>query len=135
MFFLEKYAMIGTSCLNPQGTKVPTMYKYGKEKFTTNSAYWVFKEASVLVDRNWSKYGTLLSNTQKATNQALTQMRYESDQKLEKLTDESEKLALVNETNKKMADCAIKNYQQLIAQLITLQTNDSPLKFKVDPNL
>ena len=119
----------------PQGTKVPTMYKYGKEKFTTNSAYWVFKEASVLVDRNWSKYGTLLSNTQKATNQALTQMRYESDQKLEKLTDESEKLALVNETNKKMADCAIKNYQQLIAQLITLQTNDSPLKFKVDPNL
>src|SRR5699024_3669680 len=47
----------------PQGTKVPNTWKNGKETYSPNSAYWVFKLASVLVDRNWGKYGTALSNT------------------------------------------------------------------------
>ncbi|QNQ82816.1 C69 family dipeptidase [Lactobacillus sp. PV012] len=119
----------------PQGTKVPTMFKYGKKEFTTNSAYWVFKEASVLVDRNWSKYGSLLTNTQKQTNEQLVKLRYDTDKKLHKLSQQEEKLKLINTANQKLANCAIKNYQQLIAQLITLQTEDSPLKFKIDPNL
>ena len=119
----------------PQGTKVPTMFKYGKETYTTNSAYWVFKEASVLVDRNWSKYATPLNNTQKETNFSLNRIRHEYDEKLAKETNETKKIALVNEANKKLADTAIKNYQKLIAKLITDQTADSPLRFTMDPNL
>ncbi|MBP2058165.1 dipeptidase [Lactobacillus colini] len=119
----------------PQGTKVPTMFKYGKETYTTNSAYWVFKEASVLVDRNWNKYATALNNTQKETNLALNKIRHDYDQKLVQEANPTQKTNLVNEANKKMADTAIKNYQKLIAQLITDQTADSPLRFTMDPNL
>jgi dipeptidase len=119
----------------PQGTQVPTMFKYGKEEFTTNSAYWVFKMASVLVDRNWSKYATNLVNTQKATNLALNKLRVDYDKKLAQEKDNAKKIDLVNEANKKLADVAIKNYQKLIAKLITAQTADSPLRFKIDPNL
>ena len=119
----------------PQGTKVPTMFKYGKEEFTTNSAYWVFKMASVLVDRNWGKYATDLVNTQKATNLTLNKLRVEYDKKLAQEKDNAKKIDLVNEANKKLADVAIKNYQKLIAKLITAQTADSPLRFRIDPNL
>ena len=49
--------------------------------------------------------------------------------------DKDKKIELVNEANKKLADVAIKNYQKLNAKLITAQTADSPLRFKIDPNL
>ena len=119
----------------PQGTKVPTMFKYGKAEFSTNSAYWVFKMASVLVDRNWNKYATNLVNTQKATNLSLNKLRVEYDKKLAQEKDKDKKVELVNEANKKLANVAIKNYQKLNAKLITAQTADSPLRFKIDPNL
>lgn len=119
----------------PQGTEVPTMFKYGKKDFTSNSAYWVFKEASVLVDRNWSKYSTYLSNTQSETNAALIKTRADYDNKLHQTNNKDAQLQLINEANKKLANIAIKNYQALIAKLITLQTKDSPLRFQMDPNL
>lgn len=119
----------------PQGSKVPTMFKYGKEEYTSNSAYWVFKTASVLVDRNWSKYATDLVNTQRATNLVLNKLHIEYDKKLAQEKDNAKKLDLVNEANKKLADVAVKNYQKLITKLITAQTADSPLRFKIDPNL
>ena len=34
-----------------------------------------------------------------------------------------------------MAKAALDIYKQLIAKLITEQTGDSPLRFKMDPNL
>lgn len=119
----------------PQGTKVPTMFKYGKETYSANSAYWVFKLASVLVDRSWNKYATYLNNTQKDTNLALNKIRTKYDKLLtqEKNADKIE--ALVNKANKELADTAVKNFQELNAKLITIQTADSPLRFKMDPNL
>lgn len=119
----------------PQGTKVPTMYKYGKETYSSNSAYWVFKLASTLVDRDWGKYGSLLTNAQTDAKEKVLHIRYQADQKLTKETDSQKQLAIVDQANLDMADAAIKIYQKLIAEVITLQTADSPLKFKMDPNL
>lgn len=116
----------------PWGQKVPTAYKYGKADYTSNSAYWVFKLAGVLVDRSWSKYGALLANTQNQTRQQLSQIRAEYDQRLLKGKN---KTALYDEGNQKMAAAALSNYRQLISKLITQQTADSPLSFQVDPNL
>jgi dipeptidase len=116
----------------PWGSKVPTAYKYGKETYTSNSAYWVFKLASVLVDRSWADYGADLASTQTATRQKLCQIRAEYDKKL---THSQNKAALYDEANQKLADAALSNYRQLIAKLITKQTAASPLSFKVDPNL
>lgn len=119
----------------PQGTKVPTMYKYGKETYSSNSAYWVFKLASVLVDRNWGKYGSELSSTQTEARKKTMRLRHEYDAKLANETDSAKQTDLVNEANDKMAKAALDIYKKLIAKLITQQTGDSPLRFKMDPNL
>ena len=76
-----------------------------------------------------------LVNTQKATNLSLNKLRAEYDKKLAQEKDKDKKVELVNEANNKLANVAIKNYQKLNAKLITAQTADSPLRFKIDPNL
>ncbi|WP_251717201.1 C69 family dipeptidase [Lactobacillus agrestimuris] len=119
----------------PQGTKVPTMYKYGKETYSSNSAYWVFKLASTLVDRDWAKYSSDLSNAQKAANEKVTRIRYKADQELAKETNHKQQIEIVDKANNDMAKAAIKIFQELNATLITKQTADSPLRFKMDPNL
>lgn len=119
----------------PQGTKVPTMYKYGKETYSSNSAYWVFKLASTLVDRDWAKYSSDLSNAQKAANEKVTRIRYKADQELAKETNHEQQIEIVDRANDDMAKAAIKIFQELNATLITKQTADSPLRFKMDPNL
>ena len=119
----------------PQGTKVPSTWKNGKETYSPNSAYWVFKLASVLVDRDWSKYGTALSNTQNSTNEKLLQIRHQYDEKLAKENDPAKRTDLINEANAKLAKTATDAYKELTAKLITEQTGDSPLRFQMDPNL
>ena len=65
----------------------------------------------------------------------MNKLRVEYDKKLAQEKDKDKKVELVNEANKKLANVAIKNYQKLNAKLITAQTADSPLRFKIDPNL
>lgn len=62
-------------------------------------------------------------------------IRYEADQKLAQETDPDKKVEIVNKANGDMAKAAIDIYQKLSAQLITAQTANSPLRFKMDPNL
>ena len=119
----------------PQGTKVPTMYKYGKETYSSNSAYWVFKLASTLVDRDWTKYGSDLGNAQKAANEKVTRIRFMADQELAKEKSHEKQIEIINKANNDMAKAATKIFQELNAKLITKQTADSPLRFKMDPNL
>lgn len=119
----------------PQGTKVPAMYKYGKETYSSNSAYWVFKLAGVLVDRDWHKYGNKLNQAQTEAKEKTLRLRHQYDQKLSQEKDQAKRTILVNEGNAKMAKAALTIYKQLIADLITEQTSASPLSFKMDPNL
>lgn len=119
----------------PQGTKTPAMWDKGTETYSSDSAYWVFKLASVLADRDWGKYGKDLSTTQDNTSKELMQIRHEYDQKLLSVSDREKEIELVDEANEKMANLAVQNYQALIAQLITKQTALSPLSFTMDPNL
>ena len=65
----------------------------------------------------------------------MNKLRVEYDKKLAQEKDKDKKVELVNEANNKLANVAIKNYQKLNAKLITAQTADSPLRFKIDPNL
>lgn len=119
----------------PQGTKVPTAYKYGKETYSANSAYWVFKLTSNLVDHSWGKYGSSLTTAQTEACDKIMRIRYQYDQKLADETDSAKQTKLVNEANDKMAKAAIDIFRALNAKLITEQTGDSPLRFKMDPNL
>ncbi|MFQ7322108.1 MAG: C69 family dipeptidase, partial [Lactobacillus delbrueckii] len=117
----------------PQGTKVPYMWGNGKVDYSPNSAYWIFKLAGVLVDRNWGKYGKELTNAQTEAKEKVLRLRYEYDQKLH--ADPSQATAIADEANAKMAKTVTDIYNKLISSLITQQTGDSPLSFQMDPNL
>mgnify|MGYP004686793291 FL=1 len=117
----------------PQGTKVPYMWGNGKVDYSPNSAYWIFKLAGVLVDRNWGKYGKELANAQTEAKEKVLRLRYEYDQKLH--ADPSQATAIADEANAKMAKTVTDIYNKLISSLITQQTSDSPLSFQMDPNL
>lgn len=119
----------------PQGSKTPYMWGNGKVDYSPNSAYWIFKLAGVLVDRDWNKYGKDLSTAQTEAKEKVTRLRYEYDQKLHGLTDPAEITALADEANAKMAKTVTDIYNKLISTLITKQTGDSPLSFQMDPNL
>lgn len=116
----------------PNGTKVPSMWGTGKDTYSRNSAYWVFKLASVLLDRNWNKYGLVLFETRQSLTAKLLEIREEYDQKLVNATD---KQKLTDEANAKLAKTAIDGYNDLISKLVTKQTLDSSLIFKMAPNL
>ena len=119
----------------PQGTKVPIPGKMEKKPTHQIQLTGSLKLASVLVDRNWGKYGTALSNTQSTTNEKLLQIRHQYDEKLTQEKDQEQQIKLVDEANAKLAKTATDAYKELIAKLITEQTGDSPLRFQMDPNL
>lgn len=132
---------LGITCQNvyvpfyPQGSVVPSFYRHGKDKYASNSAYWIYKEAQVLADRSWKDYGLQLYQARNATQQKLSQMRIEYDAKVDKEKDPAKKLDLINKANKDLAHTAVKDYQELIGKLITKQIKKSPLHFRRDPDL
>lgn len=117
----------------PQGSKVPFGWNYGKKDYSSNSAYWIFKLAGDLADRDWSKYGSELADAQSEAKAKVLRLRHDYDQKLKQKPDDRQ--ALFDEANAKMAKTATGIYQKLISKLVTEQTADSPLRFKMDPNL
>ncbi|EFO70664.1 hypothetical protein HMPREF9211_0027 [Lactobacillus iners LactinV 01V1-a] len=84
-----------------------------KKEYSANSAYWVFKLAGTLVDRNWTKYSTYLINTQKEVRYTLKKIRYQYDQKLVNETQQNKVIDIVNQANKEMAQVAIKAFKKI----------------------
>lgn len=117
----------------PQGSKVPYTWANGKKDYSPNSAYWIFKLAGNLVDRDWDKYATELANAQTTAKQKVLRLRQQYDAKIKQ--NPSQEVKLANEANIKMAKTTTDIYKKLISSLITKQTEDSPLRFKMDPNL
>ena len=62
-------------------------------------------------------------------------IRAQYDQKLAKEKAQDKRINLINKANEKMAKTATDIFRKLSAKLITEQTGDSPLRFKMDPNL
>ena len=48
---------------------MPSFYRHGKDKYASNSAYWIYKEAQVLADRSWKDYGLQLYQARNAKKQ------------------------------------------------------------------
>lgn len=117
------------------GLKVPPLYTRGKATYQPRSAYWIFKEAGVLVDRNPYRFAQSLQQTQTTLRQKLGEILHTTDQKITGELPAEEQQQQIDAANQKMAAVAIKDYQELISHLITQQTADSPLNFKIDPNL
>ncbi|MFC6255422.1 C69 family dipeptidase [Secundilactobacillus hailunensis] len=115
-------------------TETPAEYQRGLETYSPDSAYWVFKQAGVLVDAHYDQFGDLLKQTQKELNQQFGRSVLQTDQKAQHLNG-IELSALLTQESMANAALALKKYRELTAELITQATAFSPLSYKHDANL
>ncbi len=115
-------------------TKVPASYGRGKLPAQLNSAYWIFKHASVLVDSHLHDFLHLLRDVQKERDAAAQQLIRETDAKT--LTLEGKALTdYLNTQSDNFANDTLSAYRNLAMQLVTKMTDYCELNFKTDENL
>lgn len=115
-------------------TDVPAPYKRGKLPAQLNSAYWIFKHASVLVDSHLHDFLPLLENVQKERKSAAIKMIQETDAVVAKLAADKRPAYLTQQSNNFAVD-TMNAYKKLVLELITKMTDYSPLNFNTDENL
>lgn len=115
-------------------TETPADYHRGLGTYSSDSAYWVFKQTGVLVDPHYKQFGDQLNQVQKELNQQFTRSVIETDQKAQPLNG-IELTTLLTQASMKNAELALKKYRELSASLITQATAFSPLSYKQDLNL
>lgn len=115
-------------------TDVPAPYKRGKLPAQLNSAYWVFKHASVLVDSHLHDFLPLLRDVQKERNNAAIELIKKVDQESKTLNGDSLASYLTLQSNGYAID-TLNIYKKLALQLITKMTDYCELNFNTDENL
>lgn len=115
-------------------TRVPISYGRGKLPAQLNSAYWIFKHASVLVDSHLHDFLPLLRDVQKERQAAAMQLVKETDAKAAGLTGVALADYLTGQSDK-FANETLEKYRKLSLELITKMTDYCPLNFKTDENL
>lgn len=102
--------------------------------YQAESAYWVYKQAGVMVDSHYREFRGQLSDLQKDLNQKFGQAVIEADNVGREL-DGVELSAYLTKISTAQAELGLKKYRELTADLITKATAFSPLKYKQDLNL
>lgn len=115
-------------------TDTPAPYKRGKLPAQLNSAYWIFKHASVLVDSHLHDFLPLLRDIQKERNAAAIKMIAETDRRLPNLKGEARVTFLTRQSDDYATD-TLNAYKKLSLELITKMTDYCELNFNTDENL
>ncbi|KEQ21351.1 peptidase U34 [Limosilactobacillus reuteri] len=115
-------------------TDTPAPYKRGKLPAQLNSAYWIFKHASVLVDSHLHDFFPLLRDVQKERNAAAIKMIAETDRRLPNLKGEARATFLTRQSDDYATD-TLNAYKKLSLELITKMTDYCELNFNTDENL
>ncbi len=115
-------------------TDTPAPYKRGKLPAQLNSAYWIFKHASVLVDSHLHDFLPLLRDIQKERNAAAIKMSAETDRRLPSLKGEARATFLTRQSDDYATD-TLNAYKKLSLELITKMTDYCELNFNTDENL
>lgn len=115
-------------------SSTPEMYHHGEKIYSADSAYWVFKLASVLTDAHYQEFIKALNDTRSKVNVAMKNKLHEYETQATQI-DRQELTPLLNQAGTEISDIAIKAYQALIAELITKSTDLSPLYFAHNPEL
>lgn len=115
-------------------TDTPADYQRGLGTYSPDSAYWVFKQAGVLVDPHYKQFGEQLKHTQQELNQQFARSVMQTDQSAKALSG-IELSAMLTRESTQNAELALKKYRELTADLITQATAFSPLSYKQDLNL
>ncbi len=115
-------------------TTTPDEYHRGKHLYQTDSAYWIFKLAGILVDAHYPEFSPELKRVQKQLQIHYLNSIHHADAKIKSIP-QAKRTALVNSVSQQNASAAMSAYRKLAAQLITRSTDDSPLNYHQDPNL
>lgn len=115
-------------------TDTPAPYKRGKLPAQLNSAYWIFKHASVLVDSHLHDFLPLLRDVQKERNAAAIKMIAKTDRRLPNLKGEARATFLTRQSDDYATD-TLNAYKKLSLELITKMTDYCELNFNTDENL
>lgn len=114
---------------------VPAPYKRGKLPAQRNSAYWIYKEAGVLVDSHYHDFLPDLQAVQKELNVNAVKMVAQTDAHLKELKTATERANYLTRQSINFATDALNTYRDLSLSLLTKMTDYSPLNFKTDENL
>ncbi|WP_282801304.1 C69 family dipeptidase [Secundilactobacillus kimchicus] len=112
----------------------PAAYKLGTKTYQPESAYWVYKQAGVLVDAHYKEFGPLLHETQQTLTRDFDELVLQTDQAGQTLSGDELTHLLTNES-RRAAEMGLKAYKTLTAKLITQATALSPLSYHQDLNL
>ena len=112
----------------------PAPYKRGKLPAQLNSAYWIFKHASVLVDSHLHDFLPMLRDVQKDCNAKAIAMIQATDEKAAGLAGAKLTNYLTRQSENFATD-VLNAYRQLSLELITKMTDYCPLNFNTDENL
>ena len=115
-------------------TDVHPAYKKGNQKYSADSAYWIYKLVSVLVDPHYLEFGKMLSDTQDELFAEFTKGIKQADEHAVKLTGQ-EQVEYLTKQSIAFQQLGIERMQKLTSDLITKATDMSPLNFKTDLNL
>lgn len=114
-------------------TDTPISYKRGEQQYNSDSEYWNYKLAGVLVDAHLQQFSKPLADLQTDINVKVREMLKNADLGLPTKINEQE--AYFTEKSAEIAQYSSSRYQEFINQVITESTDLSLLNFKTDANL
>ena len=115
-------------------TDVHPAYKVGTKDYSPDSAYWIYKLVSVLVDPHYLEFGKMLADTQDDLYAQFTHLIEETDHHATELSGDAQ-IDYLTKQSIHFQQVGIDRMQALTSKLITAATDMSPLNFKTDMNL
>lgn len=115
-------------------TTIPEAYAKAPDKFSLNSAYWLFKFVPVIVEPHYQVFLKQLTDYLGSLHSSFLGSLAKADEQANGL--DSEKLIeLLNAANKHNADLALSKTHELLRELATDAMSLSKLTFMMDKNL
>lgn len=112
----------------------PEAYKHGRLPASFNSAYWVFKTTSTLVDTHYHDFLPALEDIQKSVRSKSLALVDQADQAISGM-DDKQRAEYLTKQSTDFANGVLHQYRQLSLQLIEKMTGDNPLNFATKENL
>ncbi|AXX64706.1 dipeptidase [Bombilactobacillus bombi] len=115
--------------------QTPLFYQKGKLPYDSESAYWLYKLAGILIDGHYHEFGQLLRDTQKKITAYLANQVQEIDNTAREYSASDKLDDFLTQRSLANAEYAANEYRKMIAKIITESTDFSPLNFQTDLNL
>ncbi|WP_181190048.1 C69 family dipeptidase, partial [Bombilactobacillus bombi] len=115
--------------------QTPRFYQKGGLPYDSESAYWLYKLAGILVDGHYHEFGQLLRDTQKRITAYLANQVRQIDLEAQDYSATEKLEQFLTKRTLQNAEYAAQAYREMIAKIITESTDFSDLNYQTDLNL